>query len=328
MKVLLTGATGFIGSHAVEHYLKTTDWDLILLEGLNYASSMRRLTEMDVWPLENERVQVVYHNIQSPLSDDVKSRIGNPDAIIHFAAETHVERALVDPAPFVMSNVVGTMHMLDYAREVGVGRYIQISTDEVYGPAPEGVFFKEGDPYHPSNPYSATKAGADCLAFSYHISFKVPVIVTNTMNNFGERQHPEKFVPKTIRSIVRGEKVLLHGTPGNVGSRCWLHARNHADAIKFIIQHGQVGQQYHVSSNDEYSVEEMADMIAHSLGGMQYQREYVDFHATRPGHDRRYALDGAKLRSLGWNPPVMFYESLERVIKWTKSHADWLQEVR
>lgn len=324
MRVLLTGATGFIGSHAVEHFLRTTDWELTLLEGLNYASSMQRLVDMELWPHEHQRVKMLYHNICAPLSDDVVHRIGKVDAIVHFAAETHVERALVDPRPFVDTNVGGTLNMLEFARAVGVHRYVQISTDEVYGPAPDGVFFKEGDAYHPSNPYSASKAGADCLAHSYFVSFKVPVIVTNTMNNFGERQHPEKFVPKAIRCIAKGERLTLHGTPGNVGSRCWLHARNHADAIRFVLEHGQPGQQYHVSSNDEYTVEQMADMIAHALGGVSYLKEYVDFHATRPGHDRRYALDGSKLRNLGWTPPVEFYPSLERVVRWTVAHPEWV----
>jgi dTDP-glucose 4,6-dehydratase len=327
--ILITGGAGFIGHHVVEHFLKNTDFTIVILDSLNYAGNLKRLADIDIWTKERYRVKFIWHDLRAEISQSVANMIGQVDYILHLAAETSVDKSLRDPRPFVYSNVVGTMNMLEFARnyQKNLKKYIQISTDEVYGPAPEGVNYKEWDRLKPSNPYSATKAGADCLAFSYAHSFKMPIIITRTMNNFGERQDAEKFIPKTIRSLLQGKKIVIHGTPQNIGSRYWLHARNHADALLFLSTYGENGEIYNVVGNVELNNLEMARLIAKFMGkGLDVEKdiEFVDFHKSRPGHDRRYALDGTKIKQVGWFPPVAFEKSLEKTVKWTLEHPQWL----
>jgi len=328
-KILITGGAGFIGHHVVEHFLKNTDWEIVILDSLNYAGNLNRLSSISIFEANRHRIKFVYHDLRAPITGGVANMIGQVDYILHLAAETHVDRSLQDPTPFVYSNVVGTLNMLEFARnyQTYLKCYIQISTDEVYGPTPEGINWKEWDRLKPSNPYSATKAGADCLALAYANSYKMPIMVTRTMNNFGERQHPEKFIPKTIRHLSNGEKVIIHGTPDNIGSRHWLHARNHADALLFLLTHGENGEIYNVVGEIELNNLEMANKIAKVVINrelMAEEIEFIDFHKSRPGHDRRYALDGTKIREMGWKPTVPFDESLERTIKWTLKHKEWL----
>jgi len=327
--ILITGGPGFIGHHVVEHFLKNTDWEIVILDSLNYAGNLNRLSSINIFEANRHRIKFVYHDLRAPITGGVANMIGQVDYILHLAAETHVDRSLQDPTLFVYSNVIGTLDMLEFARnyQTYLKRYIQISTDEVYGPAPEGVNWKEWDRLKPSNPYSATKAGADCLALAYANSYKMPIMVTRTMNNFGERQHPEKFIPKTIRHLLNGEKVIIHGTPDNIGSRHWLHARNHADALLFLLTHGENGEIYNVVGEIELNNLEMANKIAKVVINrelMAEEIEFIGFHKSRPGHDRRYALDGTKIREMGWKLTVPFDESLERTIKWTLKHKEWL----
>lgn len=328
-RILVTGGAGFIGHHVVEHLLKNGDWEIVILDGLNYSGNLNRLAAINIFEANRYRIKFIYHDLRAPIIGGTANMIGEVDHILHLAAETHVDRSLQDPTPFVYSNVVGTLNMLEFARnyQTDLKRYIQISTDEVYGPAPEGVYWKEWDRLRPSNPYSATKAGADCLALAYANSYKMPIIVTRTMNNFGERQHPEKFVPKIIRHVLKEEKVIIHGTPDNIGSRHWLHARNHADALLFLLTHGENGEIYNVVGEIELNNLEMANKIAKVVMNrelMAEEIEFIDFHKSRPGHDRRYALDGTKMREMGWKPPVPFDGSLKKTIKWTLQHKEWL----
>jgi dTDP-glucose 4,6-dehydratase len=317
MRVLVTGGAGFIGSHLVEHLHVLTPWHITVLDGLNYAGSLDRLAQFR----SDSRVSFVFHNICAPLSSQLLSRIGYVDYIIHAAAETHVENSLRDPAPFVMSNIVGTFNMLEASRKLQPRRFVMVSTDEVFGPAPVGVDYKEHDRFAPTNPYSATKAASDCLSMAYQKSMGVPLILTRTMNNFGERQHPEKFVPMVIRKVLAGETVTIHAGKHAIGSRKWLHARNHADAILFMLLRDLTGV-YHIAG-EEHDNLEMAQMIA-SIIGLPLKHEIVDYHSQRPGHDLRYSLDDSKLRTTGWKPPIAFASSLRRCVEWTLRNKDWM----
>lgn len=333
IKCLISGGAGFIGSHMVEHFIVNTNWELVILDGLTYAGDLNRIVDSGC---DLSRVKFVYHDIRAQLNERIQKEIGNVDFVIHTAAETHVGNSLVDVEPFVYTNVVGTYNMLELARrlhEKGVlKKYIQISTDEVFGPAPAGTDWKEWDRLYPSNPYSATKAGGDCLALAYEKSFGLPVTITRTMNNFGERQHPEKFVPMIIKYILEGRTIKIHGENKDgawkAGSRKWLHARNHVDAVLFLLDNmseSDVAKEkiVNVVGDVEVSNLEMVQLIE-SIMGKTADWEWMDFHSSRPGHDLRYSLDGTLLFSLGWNPPISFKESMEKAIKWTINNPKYL----
>ena len=328
MKILITGGCGFIGRHIVEHILKNTDWDIVILDKLSYASSgFDRLRDIKVF--DDKRVSVLTKDFSHPLEEGFIREIGNIDYILHLGAETHVDKSIENPEPFVVSNVLGTMRMLDFARtQKNLKKFLYFSTDEVFGPAPEGVFYKEWDRYNSSNPYAAAKAGGEELALAYANTYKVHVIITHTMNVFGERQHPEKFIPMTVKKILNGEKVLIHSdkTKTKAGSRFWIHARNVASAILFLLQKDvQLRDKYNIVGEREIDNLEMAKTIAKILG-KELKYEMMDFHSSRPGHDLRYALDGAKMKELGWNIPMPFEQSLSKTINWitAEENKKWL----
>lgn len=342
-RVLVTGACGFIGHHVVEHLLRTTDWDVVCLENLTYAASANRLTSMHDWDVHADRVRFVFHNLQAPVGPVQCRLIGRLDYILHLAAESHVDRSLQreheDTA--VLSNVLGALHVLRFAKDLGVRKMIQISTDEVYGPAPAGVLYKEWDRTCPSNTYAATKVGADALAMAFARAHAVPVIISRTMNNFGERQFPEKLLPKALQRIFLGQRISIHSDLSHlgvteyvgddarvpderIGCRTWLHARNHADALLFLLRHEtDPGDIFNVSGNIELNNRELCRLVARAAG-RPAQFEYVDFHRARPGHDMRYGLDGTRLHTMGWRPPVDFSASLERTVAWYMANPDWL----
>jgi dTDP-glucose 4,6-dehydratase len=247
------------------------------------------------------------------------------DYVLHFAAETHVDRSMVDPLPFVESNVLGTYNLLEYCRhkQPRLKMFFLVSTDEVYGPAPPGVDHDEGCPHRPSNPYSATKAAAEDLAYAWDHCMGVPVIITNTMNNIGPMQHPEKYVPKIIRAILRRDIITVHGSPDSPGSRKYLYARDHADAINFLISNGRRGERYNVVGTEEINNLEMVRRIEGILD-REAKIRFVDFHSVRPGHDKRYALSGEKMRELGWVPPTPINDALERIVRWTLENPRWI----
>jgi len=328
MKVLITGGCGFIGHHIVEHIIKNTDWDIEILDKLTYASSgFDRLRDIEVF--DDKRVSVLAFDFTKPLSEGIKKEIGKIDYILHLGAETHVDRSIEDPEPFIMSNVVGTMHMLNYAKELkGLKKFVYFSTDEVFGPAPEGVAFKEWDRYNSSNPYAASKAAAEELALAYANTYKIPVLITHTMNVFGERQHPEKFIPMTVKKILNNEVVLIHSNKEKTkpGSRFYIHARNVAAAILFLLDKGDnfgVRDKFNIVGEKEINNLELAQFIAKMLN-KPLKYKMIDFHSSRPGHDLRYALDGTKMRKLGWEVPVNFEQSLTKTIKWMLAHPKWL----
>lgn len=317
-KVLVTGGAGFIGSHIIDHLYENTDWDLILLDRLSYAGSLDRLAKYR----NDSRVKFYFHDFRAALSDSLINKLGKIDVIIHSGAETHVGNSLKDPEPFVQSNVLGTFNMLEASRKLRPKYFVMVSTDEVFGAAPLGVDYKEDDSFNPTNPYSGTKAAAECLAKSWAVSYQVPLILTRTMNNFGERQHCEKFVPMVMRKVIKGETVVIHvDKQGNPGARKWLHARNHADAILHLLKNGLVGT-WHIPGVEVNNLE-IAQIIADCIG-KELKYELVDFHSFHPGHDLRYSLDGQKIEKTFWYPKLKFDEAMKETIKWTLEHKEWI----
>ena len=333
MRILVTGGAGFVGHHLVEHLLQSTSHDLVVVDSLTYAGRTDRLT--DTAGYDPDRVDLVWHDLRAPIWAHLDDRIGHVDAVLHLASESHVDRSITDPVPFVHNNVDVTLTMLEWARTRKLSHFVQVSTDEVYGPAAPGQRHREWDPMIPSNPYAASKAAQEMLCVSYWRTYGVPVVLTNFMNMFGERQHPEKFVPLVLRHLVGGSPVPLHARPVDGGwepsSRHWLHARNHADSLRWMLEHTTPARypdvdrpdKWHVAG-DELDVLQMAEKIARAAGKV-LAWEWVDYHTSRPGHDHRYALDPSKIHAAGWVPPVGLDESLDRTVRWMLKHPEWLR---
>ena len=344
MKVLLTGAGGFVGHHTLAHLLKTTDWEIVATDSFrHFGISARIRAVFEELPQEMSRVKVVTHDLTTPIDAITAKEFGEPDVIINMASDSHVDRSILDPRPFVENNVALVLTLLEYARTLpNLKTFIQISTDEVFGPAPTGVNHPEWSPQVPSNPYSASKSAQEAIAISYWRTFNIPVILTNTMNIIGERQDLEKFVPLIIRSLQKSIPVPVHAVEDQgtwkSGSRFYLHARNQADALRFLISHFistphkymdglERPERFNVRGETEIRNEEMVQLIAKFLGLLKTESELVEFinvEGTRPGHDLRYALNGDKLTALGWKPPVPFEKSLERTVNWTVQNSSWI----
>jgi dTDP-glucose 4,6-dehydratase len=328
MKILLTGGCGFVGHHFIEHAIKNTTAEIVIFDKLTYAASgFDRLRDINCF--EEKRIKQFVLDFSQPISVGVIDETRDVTHIVHMGAETHVDRSIEDAEPFVISNILGTLRMLDYARKLPrLKKFIMFSTDEVFGPAPEGILFKETDAYNCTNPYSATKAGAEQLARSYANTHGVPVIITNTMNVFGERQHPEKFIPLCVKKILSQEKIFIHSDPTRTipGSRFWIHARNVADAVFYILFYAEPFDRFNIVGEKEVDNLDMAKLIAEILG-KQLDYALTDFHSSRPGHDLRYALDGSKLKNFGWDIPMGFEESLHKTIEWMIEPANtkWLK---
>jgi len=325
-KILITGGAGFVGHHCVDYILKNTDWKIIILDSLNYAGNMNRITDLDVFGLD--RIKFVWDDLSSAISETTHKLIGKVDYLIHLAAESHVDRSLEDSIPFVTSNVLGTANLMEYLKHYQPGcKTLIFSTDEVFGSAPKGVYFKEDDRFRPSNPYSASKAGEEMIAYCFAHAFKLPISIVRSMNIIGIRQHPEKFIPRTIKAILNNEKVILHGrNREDVSLRCWIPAINVADALMFLLDKAETGEFYHIVG-EERTVLEIADWICEAIKGRKLKDdeiEIVDFHTARPGHDKRYALSGEKLAKLGWKPSTNLEEFVKRIVKWSSKNRDWI----
>lgn len=328
VRVLITGGAGFIGHHVVDSLLRNTDWQLTLIDRLDESGNLNRLAEIGA--AKNPRVSFVYHDLRAPLNDQLCAQIGEHDYVVHLAAATHVDRSITDPMAFVLDNVVATTNVLDFARKVGCAKFVNFSTDEVFGPAPIGVRYKEDDRYNAGNPYAATKAGAAQMGVSYFNTFKLPVITTHTMNVIGERQHPEKFVPMTIAKVNNGEVVTIHSdkTRTKAGSRFYIHAQDVAKALEIVLDKGVPGQKYNIVGERETDNLELAHMIADAMGNVAggkfpLRYEMVDFHSQRPGHDLRYALDGDKMAAMGFTPKPIA-QAIELITNWTLAHPKWM----
>ena len=321
---------GFIGSHLWEHIMKNTDWEVIGLVRMDRAGDLNRIQEtMSDHPEFELRTTIIRHDLNDSL-DTIHKHIGTVDYIAHLAACSHVDYSIVHPVEVFTNNAKTTANVLEYARvhQPNLKKFLYFSTDEVYGPAPEGCDFVETDKLHPSNPYSAGKAAGEMITMAYGKTYGLPYLITNTMNVFGERQDPEKLIPKSMQFLYNREPMTIHGMPGNVGKRHWLHARNASDAVVFLLQNSIVNDKIHIVGDIEMDNLEMFKLIAKSMGlaepteGKDYI--YIDFHSTRPGHDSRYAMSGKKLADLGWKAPFTFEKSLDNTVKWTMRHPQWI----
>lgn len=326
-KIIVTGGCGFIGHHFVEHIFVNTDWNIIVLDKLTYAShGLERLR--DTGALDNNRVKVFTYDLSYPLSIGLKKELGNVNYIVHMAADTHVDNSISTPVPFVRNNIMSTVHMLEYARSLSnLEIFFYFSTDEVYGPALGNKLFKEDERHNPTNPYSASKSGAEQLCVAYHNTYNVPVMRINVMNAMGERQHVEKFIPKVIKKVLNNEKVEIHSYPDKKtsGTRYYIHARNIAAGVLFLLENGTIGESYNLTGEKEVSNLEMAQIIADTIG-KKLNYEMVDFHSDRPGHDLRYGLDGDKMKNMGWSLPVDFETSIKNTVRWTMKNQKWLKK--
>jgi len=325
MRILVTGGAGFAGHHLVEHLMKNTDWDIVVVDKLNYASTgWSRLRDVDVF--DHDRITTLSCDFTSPIAVGVAQEIGEVDYIVHMGAETHVDKSIENPIPFVMSNVVGTMMILEYARKLKcLRKLLYFSTDEIFGPAPDEVRYKEWDRYNSANPYAASKAGGEELCMAYANTYGLPIVVTHTMNIFGERQHPEKFIPLVVKKVLAGDLVEIHSdsTKKISGSRFWIHARNVASAVLFLLDKGAHREKYNIVGSEEVSNLGMAKAVSLIIG-KELNYKMVDFHTSRPGHDLRYALDGDRIKQMGFKYPRDFSESLRKTVQWTLDNRHWL----
>jgi dTDP-glucose 4,6-dehydratase len=326
MQILITGGCGFVGHHVVEHFLKHTDWQIVIFDKLTYASQgLDRVR--DIRAYDDDRVTFYSIDFSQPVSHGVRRECKNVNYVLHLGAESHVDNSIEDPVAFVRANVLGTAHMLDFARECSkLNAFCYFSTDEVFGPAPVGVAYDEWARYNSTNPYSATKAGGEELTLAYMNTYELPGFITHTMNVLGERQHPEKFLPKTVKYVLEGRKLPIHSSPeGTPGSRFYIHARNVAAGLHWLLDRFEQRDKYNIVGERELDNLTLAQMIAKVLGKpLEYR--LVDFHSSRPGHDLRYALDGSKMATLGWRIPVPIEASIEKTVRWTLTHPRWLEK--
>ncbi|MDD5195563.1 MAG: dTDP-glucose 4,6-dehydratase [Candidatus Omnitrophica bacterium] len=317
MKILVTGGAGFIGSHFIRYILEAyPEYRIINLDCLSYAGNLKNLSDIE----KNK----AYTFIKGDIRDFklVKGLVKKVDCVINFAAQTHVDRSIEEAKDFVETNVNGVFTLLEASRKANIQRFIQISTDEVYGSILEGSFI-ETDPLCPSSPYSASKAGADLLCNAYALTYKVPAIITRSSNNFGPFQYPEKVLPLFITNLLKGKKVPLYGDGLNV--RDWLYVLDNVRAIDFVLHKGEIGQIYNISANNELTNLDLTGLILKKFG---LKSEWIEYVEDRAAHDRRYSLDSSKLRHLGWKPMYDFEKSIWATIDWYKANSQWWKKAK
>ncbi|WP_197035396.1 dTDP-glucose 4,6-dehydratase [Paenibacillus sp. UNC451MF] len=314
--VLVTGGMGFIGSNFVLHWMNNHPQDRVLnYDLLTYAGNPSNVSAVQKLPN--------YRFIEGDIADSslleevmLEEKV---DTVVHFAAESHVDRSIEDPSVFVRTNVLGTQCLLEAAKKYGISRFIHVSTDEVYGTLGSEGYFTELSPISPNSPYSASKAGSDLLARAYYETYGFPVIITRCSNNYGPHQYPEKLIPKIISNALQDQPIPVYGDGRNI--RDWLHVEDHCSAIEHVINCGRPGQVYNIGGNSERTNLEVVTEILHRLGK---PLSLIQFVADRLGHDRRYAIDASKIRDeLGWTPHYSFQEGIARTVDWYIEHEDW-----
>jgi len=315
MRILLTGGCGFIGSTFVRMALARGD-EVTNLDKLTYAGNPANVAEVADLP----GYRFVHADIADP--DAVEGALEGVDAVVNMAAESHVDRSILDPAAFPMTDVVGTAVLLDRARRAGVARFVQVSTDEVYGSIPEGAF-RETDPLEPSSPYSASKAGGDLQALAWHRTYGMDVVVTRGSNTYGPRQYPEKLIPLFVTNALDGEPLPVYGDGQQV--RDWIHVDDHCAGVLAALEHGIPGEVYNIGGGNEHTNLEITERILELTGRDATLIRHV---TDRLGHDRRYALATEKLRALGWEPRVEFPEGLADTVAWFAANREWWEPIK
>ena len=323
MKIIVTGGAGFIGGNFIHHMVnKYPEYDIVNLDLLTYAGNLETLKPVEGKPN--------YKFVKGDIADrkfvfDLFEK-EKPDMVVNFAAESHVDRSVVDPESFVRTNVMGTTTLLDACKEYGIKRYHQVSTDEVYGDLPldrPDLFFTEETPLHTSSPYSSSKASADLFVMAYHRTFGLPVTISRCSNNYGPYHFPEKLIPLMISRALADESLPVYGTGENV--RDWLHVSDHCEAIDLIIHNGRVGEVYNVGGHNERTNLEVVKTILRALNKPE---SLIRFVTDRPGHDRRYAIAPDKIKAeIGWEPETMFKDGIKKTIAWYLEHEDWMNNV-
>jgi len=316
-KFLVTGGAGFIGSNYIRYLLrKRKDVEIINLDKLTYAGNLDNLREFE----KNPR----YRFVQGDICDEglVNQLAAEVEAIVNFAAESHVDRSIGSPDDFIRTDVFGAFTLLEAARKHKIKKFIQISTDEVYGSILSGSF-KETDALMPSSPYSASKAGADRLAYSYFVTYGVPMIITRCSNNFGPFQYPEKLIPLFVTNALENKALPIYGDGKNV--RDWIYVEDHCEAIDFIFEHGENGEAYNIGGGNERNNLEITEII---LTALNKPKSLMTFVTDRLGHDRRYSLDSSKLQALGWKPKHEFRAALEFTIDWYVKNCWWWEKLK
>lgn len=335
-RVLLTGIGGSIGCHFMAHLFHNTDWEIVGVDSFRHKGWFDRVEYMlrnhDDW---RPRLKIVTHDLTTPFSPIKEKEIGHIDIIISMAALSDVEASIHEPQHYIRNNIDLTLNLLEYAREIKPEVFVQISTDEVYGAvsSKHDDLRREWDAIIPSNPYAASKACQEAVAISYWRTYGVPLIITNTMNNFGEMQQASKYPAMIQKWIADDTKVTIHGKDGKIGSRSYIHSRNFADAVLFILKNcpphlhvpntADRPDRYNIAGDKQLDNLELAQVIS-ALMEKELNYELVDTHTNRPGHDPHYGLDDTKLKTLGWRPPLTFEQSLQNTIDWQKENPAWL----
>ena len=320
MKLLVTGGAGFIGSCFVRHILnKYKDYQVINLDALTYAGNIENLNDVK----NNPNYTFVHGNICDKKLARELIIDGNVDAVINFAAESHVDRSITGPEIFIETNVQGTLNLLQASKEANIHRFLQVSTDEVYGTLGKDGYFYETTPLAPNSPYSASKASADMLVRAYYETYKMPVLNTRCSNNYGPYQYPEKLIPFFISQLLKGEKVPVYGDGLNV--RDWLYVYDHCSAIDTVLHKGRVGEVYNIGGHNEKTNMEITKIILEAMGKDESSIKYVE---DRLGHDKRYAIDNHKIQSeLGWQPSLTFEEGIKLTIDWYLNNQEWMKSI-
>ncbi|MCE2807961.1 MAG: dTDP-glucose 4,6-dehydratase [Actinobacteria bacterium] len=316
MKLFITGGAGFIGSNYVRHVLANSDDEVTVFDALTYAGNLSSLADV----AEDSR----YSFVQGDICDReaVASAMAGHDMVVHFAAESHVDRSIVDPDTFVRTNCLGTNVMCDVARNIGVERFLHISTDEVYGSIEDGSFV-ETDRLGPRSPYSSSKAGSDLIALSYQETYGLPVIVTRSSNNFGPFQFPEKVIPLFVTNLLDGKKVPLYGDGLNV--RDWIHVLDNCAGVDTVLRKGTIGEIYNIGGGNETTNRELTSMVLSNMGVGEEMVEYVQ---DRLGHDRRYSIDCSKANALGWKPSRDLDVAIAETVEWYRANRAWWEPLK
>ena len=317
--ILVTGGAGFIGSNFIRYMVnKYSEYHIINLDALTYCGNLENLKDIE----NKDNYTFVKGDIRE--KDTVDNLVKKCDYVINFAAESHVDRSITDPEIFIKSNVLGTQVLLNAAKEYGVNKYIQISTDEVYGTLGSEGYFTETTPLQPNSPYSASKAGGDLITRAYHETFDLPINITRCSNNYGPFQFPEKLIPLMISNALEDIKLPVYGDGKNI--RDWLHVLDHCMAIDLVMHEGEIGEVYNIGGNNEKQNIEIVKLILETLNKSE---SLIEFVSDRLGHDRRYAIDSTKIQlELGWSPEYTFEKGIAKTIKWYLDNQDWTDQVK